>query len=662
MEDISYKTNTKENGLFKFVTQRKFISSMILCLIFFLIYFIINSFHIYTGGDDPGIYRLISNGEIGISFVGYFFAGLIYLLNPIFSAINLNIYYIIHDIICFFSLSIINYLFLYKLGAKKGLFLSAVFNTVFFSFFLITIQFTATSIVAGTAGILCIINGCVFEKRGRIKWLQIAGGGCLALLASQVRFSPVISLAAVTAAFSFSVFLTDFIKNKKEEGLKDAFFKSLKRYFKAALALIVTAVIIFGVNTISDKMKYNDSNYKEFMEYNAALSEVNDYRIANFFANKDFYYGIGINTFTETNILKRWCVDDDFFTIDKLKTIADYSKEHAYDGAGSKSSFKVLFRLISDGVMEHTKSGLIILDVFLIIVVVFGLWILWMLKRKKFYTVFPIVLFTAMWGILLATTGGITASRDNCNLLILPIAIFTLYVSVFYNKNQQIITLFLSIAVIILYIYLYLSRIHFNAALCFYLPAYVMMIYSLNSDNLKQLEFKKHPKFLIRLCSIILAVTSLCTGALIFTNNSYVEYPSDYDKVEEYINSHKDNIFLEDGIYRTRNNFNAFVKPIYQKNVVSFGGWDKKSRTYKESLKSHGIKHLFRDAVDSNIIVIFFNYFQDKKMLNSKIGDFQIYYNEHYAPKGKVISFKKVKSFDRYFMYKIVSEKIKKSK
>ena len=657
MDNTIADKKPKGEVFFQFISRHKFLASLAICLLFSLIYLPLNGFSVYSGGDDPGIRKLLSNGEIGIAFVGYFFAWFSSILDPVFSTINLNIYFILHEIVCFFSLVIINYLFLSKLSIKKGLFFAALFDVIFFSLYIITIQFTGTSVVAGAAGVLCILNGCLFEKNARKKRVQIIGGGALVLLASEIRYSPFYALFAVTAALLLGMFLSDFIDNKKNGGFKEAFVKSFKKYIKTALALIIVAATVFGVNIISENLKYSDSNYKEFRDYNQTLAEVNDYRIANFFANKDFYRSIGIETFSETNNLKRWCVDDDFFTLEKLRKIADYSKTHAWDGAGSRSSFKVLAKLIGDWLSDSVKSGLIILIVFIIIAVLFALWILWMMARKKFYIVFPIILFSAIWGILIAATGGILGGADKCNILILPIALFTIFVSVLYNKNQQIIMFFLSVMVIALYVYLYLSRIHFYAALCFYLPAYAMMIFSLDNNNLKKFKLKKHPDLLKRVTASVLIITSVTTAVLVFTQYSYVEYPKDYDKVEAYIDSHKDNLFLQDGIYRNKENFNALVKPRIPENVISFGGWDKKSRTYKESLKSKGIKHLFRDVIDSNIIIIFFNYTENEDLLAQKVGDFSVHYNQHYAPKGKVIELKKVKDFNKYVMYKIVSKK-----
>lgn len=656
MENTNVISKDKAHAVFRFVSKHKLISSLILCILFFLIYLPLNGFHIYTGGDDPVIYNLISHGEIGIGFMGYFFAGFVSVFDPFFSAVNLNFYFIINDIICFLSLVIINYIFLSKLSVKKGLFLSILFDIVFFAFLIIVIQFTMTAVAGVTAGIMCVINGSAFEKRKRIKWLQIIGGGFLTIVASEVRFDPFKAIMAVLAAFAFGVLLSAFLKNKKSLGFKDALIKTVKKYLKTGIAVLIVAATVFSVNLLSENLKYTDSNYEDFSGYNDSLSKVIDYRIANFFANKDFYRSIDIKSFAETNILKRWCVDDDFFTKEKLDAISKYSKEYAYDGAGNESSFKVLFRLIGTGLSDHFKSGLIFLDIGIIIIALFALLILLILSKKIFNLVFPIVLFSAMWSILLLATGGFTAGSDNCNLLILPIAIFSIYVAVFYNRYQQIIMFFLSAAVIVFYVYLFLSRIHFTASLCIYMPAYVMMIYSLNGDNRKKFKLKTHPMLLKRIAAVVLVITSIASGALLFTRYSYVEYPDDYGEVEEYINLHQENLFLLDGKFMTRNNFNVFSKPTAFDNTITYGVWDKHSRTYKESLKDKGIDHLFEEAVDSNVIIVFFNYSEDQDILNAKIGDFQIYYNDHYAPKGKIIKLKEVKGFDKYFMYKVVSE------
>ena len=174
MQDLITERDTKENALFKFIGKHRFLSSLILCLLFFLVYLPLNRFHIYTGGDDPVICRLISNGEVSIGFMGYFFAWFVSIIQPLFS--HLNFYYIFQDIICFVSLGLINYVFLCKLTAKKGLFYSVLFNIVFFSFHIIVIQFTNTSVIACTAGLVCIIYGCMYEKRKRFRLTQIIGG------------------------------------------------------------------------------------------------------------------------------------------------------------------------------------------------------------------------------------------------------------------------------------------------------------------------------------------------------------------------------------------------------------------------------------------------------------------------------------------------------
>ena len=657
MQDIIARKESEENALFRFITKHKFLSSLLLCLLFFLIYLPLNHFHIYTGGDDPVICKLISNGEV---YTGYFFSWFVSKLQPLFP--HLSFYYIFQEIICFVSLGSINYFFFCKLSAKKGLFYSVLFDIVFFSFFIIVIQFTHTSAVACAAGLACIIYGCMYEKRKRIQLIQMIGGAFLLFIGSQIRFNPFVSLCLVAAAFALGVFLSSFFRMKRGSTFKKALAQTVKKYAKTALVLVVTLAVMFGVNKVSDALKYTSPDYQDFYEYNQELSRVNDYRIANFFANKDFYRSIGIESFAETNILKRWCVDDDFFTKEKLKQIADYAEVHTADGIGSRSTPHALFTIIGNGIQQRVKSGIIIIDAVIFVVVVILLWILWLLAKQKLKIVFPAVAFAAIWGVLFASTGGFSDGLNSSKLLLLPICVFTVVTAILYNRYQQIINLCITVISAALYIYLALSRVHFSAAVCICLPAYALMILSLDEKNLRKFHFKKHPNVLKSIIAVVLILTSSFTAAALFLNYSYVEYPEDYHQVKAYIESHPDNLFLEDGIFMTDSNVNALVKPDTPDNVITFGSWDKHSRTYRESMKKHGIEHLFPDAIDSNIIVVLFHYAESSDATEGLVSDLQIYYNDHYAPEGQYVALEKVKGFSHYDMYKIVSHDLENEK
>lgn len=655
MDELVIEKASKENVFMNFISRHKFISSLILCLIFFLIYLPFNNFHICSGGDDPTILRLISHGEYSISFVGYFFAAFVGLIQPLLPYISF--YFLLHESICFLSLAIINYAFLSVLTIKKGLFYSIVFDIIFFSFYIITIQFTNTAAAGITGGFICLIHGLTRENRRKYKILQIAGGIILMTLGSQIRFDPFKAFFVVAVAFITGVFLSSLMKNKSGRSFKEALLLTFKKIFKTTIIFLVIAAMIFGVNKLSDALKYTDPNYPDFLEYNIQLSRANDYENANFFANKDFYHSIGIEGLSELYTLKFWFVDDDFFTTDKLKKIADYSEIYVGDGAGSRSTLHALLYRISIGINERVKNGIIIIDAVIFVVAVFAFWILWLLAKEKLKIIFPPVAIAAIWGILLVSTGGITGGMVNSNLLILPVMVFSVITAFLYNRRQQIIILCLTLAAVTLHTYLSLSRIHFSPTVCYYLPTYTLMIISLKKENLRQFNLKKLPNLSKTVTAIILVITSIVSGAIVFKMYSYYECPNDYKQVRRFINEHPDNVFVHDSIIRTDSNFSALKKEEYQKNAISFGGWEKHSRTYKDSLKAVGIKHLFPDAVDSNVVVILFNYYKDNKTLEGKVGTLTAHYNAHYAPKGKTITFKKIKSFNRYTMYKIVSGK-----
>ena len=79
-------------------------------------------------------------------------------------------------------------------------------------------------------------------------------------------------------------------------------------------------------------------------------------------------------------------------------------------------------------------------------------------------------------------------------------------------------------------------------------------------------------------------------------------------------------------------------------------------------MEKNGIKHLFPDAIDSNIIVVLFDYWKNPHIMAGKVSNLKMPYNNHYAPEGKYIEFEKIKSFQRYEMYKVVSHELTEAK
>lgn len=133
-----------------------------------------------------------------------------------------------------------------------------------------------------------------------------------------------------------------------------------------------------------------------------------------------------------------------------------------------------------------------------------------------------------------------------------------------------------------------------------------------------------------------------------------MEYPGDYDQVEEYIENYPDTLFIKEGIFRSTLNFKPLLRTEPKSNLISIGGWDKKSPTYKKKLKSLGINHLFKDAIDADCELVFYNYNGADALSDFKIASLAEYYNNHYS-KGKTIYIEKVKSFEHYCLYKIFS-------
>ena len=132
MKNVSEKLK----GLFNVVSRHKFLTALILCALFSFVYIAVNGLMIISQNDDYCVFKAIYGGNTAVPCLGYFYTAFCVLIQPLFGVIN--VYMTLQEIICFFSLTAINYFFLSKLGAKRGLFYTAVFDALFLSFLIVS--------------------------------------------------------------------------------------------------------------------------------------------------------------------------------------------------------------------------------------------------------------------------------------------------------------------------------------------------------------------------------------------------------------------------------------------------------------------------------------------------------------------------------------------
>ncbi len=640
-----------ENRISKWIDSHSLVSSAILCAVFFLIWFAINSFRIHTAGDDFSINSLIENRELGVRFVEYFYMLFASAMQSLFSFINFH--FVFQQIIAVTSVIIINWLFIKRCRGIRGVFFSAFFDLAFFSSYLIFIQFTHTSAVGCLAGMLLVVYSTLYEERKKIRILQIICGSVLVLFSSQMRFDPFAAMFALFCTAACASLLVVFLNLRQNNNAKEALRLMLKRFGKTAVSVILISACVFGLYKASGALKYTVDGYEEFVEYGSALSDVNDYKAAFYYQNQEFYNSIGINSANDIDMIHNWMVDVDFFTVDKLKAIDDNAKIHGDYDRGNRFSFDKVLNWYGDRFSWHFESGFIMIDGLILLVLVSGLVVLRIASKKVFNKLFPLFVLSAMWLFFFVSLDY----RDECWLFVFPLLALVLYIGIFYSGRQSLVSIFVSAVFIVLYLYLQFERIHFRATLCIFLPAIVLLIFMLSNGNLQKTKLNTLLRVLSPILVTVVLITSVLTGMRVYQKYIYLEYPADWDETVSYIKEHPENEFIGEERFRSGNTFNPFIKNDAPENRASFGGWDIKSQTHQNKFKKLGINHLFKDAIDGNIVFVFYTYDGDYGLPEVKANAFAEYYNEHYAAPGETIELEKVKDYTHYYLYRVVSEK-----
>lgn len=107
----------KVNQTLRFFSSQKLITSIVLCVVFALLYFAIKGFYITSGNDDRCVSEVIYGGNTAIPCMGYFYTAFCVLVQPLFS--KLSVYICLQEIICFVSLAAVNCFFIAKSGLKE---------------------------------------------------------------------------------------------------------------------------------------------------------------------------------------------------------------------------------------------------------------------------------------------------------------------------------------------------------------------------------------------------------------------------------------------------------------------------------------------------------------------------------------------------------------
>ncbi|MBQ3284383.1 MAG: hypothetical protein IJH40_01965 [Ruminococcus sp.] len=643
----------KLKGLFDFVTRHKFLTALILCALFSFVYIAANGFMITSANDDFCVFMAVYGGDTAVPCLGYFYTAFCALIQPLFGVIN--VYMTLQEIICFFSLTAINYFFLSKLGAKRGLFYTAVFDVLFLSFLIVEIMYTYSAVLASTAGLLCLFYGALYEKRKKVRIFQIICGFFLLFIGSQFRFSPFLACIGIGAVFAVGVLFSRIAKRRKSDGIKRSVASVLKQYVVTGILLIAAVVSAAGLNAVSDAIKNSSDDYRELSTYYEALSAVNDAKAYPYYKNPEKYGEIGLKSAEDISTLRKWFVDDDFYTVERLDEMSELIRDENDDGLLNKSIPEQILYPFKDSFSQMINNKSIVFYLFALVIALFGVIILSILFPKIKWLLIRLFILAFLWSLYF-----IVGNLFNIHsILLTPLAVLSLLLILRYDRFQAIITLLIVAGLLIPYAYLVSIRLYLYVLLAPVFPAYVMMIFGLDSDN--RIELKRDVKFskiALSVLAVAVAFVSVFIGVRI--NKEYVRT---YDRecnppMAEYITTHPDTVFLVNQAMLMKGYYNPFILPGENSNVVNYGLWLTKAKCFKDAQKNNGIEHLFKDAIDSNMRIIVWeeNVPDGEETYEVSIRNLAGYYNNHYAEDAEVINIKRTDRVGHYSLYAVVSE------
>ena len=645
------RNSDRFNALFRAVSRQKFLFAILLCLLFSFAYIAANGLMITSENDDYCVFKAIYGGNTAVPCLGYFYTAFCALIQPLFGVIN--VYMTLQEIVCFFSLTAINYFFLSKLGEKRGIFYAVVFDALFLSFLIVEIMYTYSAVLASTAGLLCLFYGALYEKRKKVRILQIVCGFFLLFIGSQLRFPPFLACCGVGAVFAVGVLISRIAKKKKRDGLKRAVASVLKQYVVTGILLIAALISAFGLNVISDTIKNSSEDYRELSEYYESLSAVNDSRL------NPYYYPekmeeLGLRSPDDLNTLYRWFVDDEFYTVERLNELSGFIHEDYDNGLLNKSVFEKVLYPFGNAFTQMIKSGNILLYLLILVVTVFCVIFFSILFPRARQFLIKLFLLVFIWSFYFIIADVFKID----SILLLPLMVLSLWITLRYDRFQAIVTLFIVAGLLIPYAYLVCMRLYFYVSFAPIFPAYVMMIFGLDSEN--RIELKKDVKLhkvALSATAVIVAFVSVFIGVRISK-----DYVRTYDRecnplMEEYITNHPDTVFLVNQAMLMKSYYNPFILPSEKPNVVNYGLWLTKAKAFKDAQKANGLEHLFRDTIDSDSRLIVWEDDDacSEGKINGAVHSLMAYYNNHYAEDGKTIDIQRMERVGNYSLYAVVS-------
>lgn len=624
--------------IIKELYRQKFLCSFLLCAVIGIIISAVGGFRFeYQTNDDYQISFLLYNGETHNLYVNCILSCVLAFLQQLMPFINC--FTLFQQLCCFLSIVIITYVFLNKMEPFAGVIVSAAVSSFVFISDILIVQYSQTPTVMCAAGVILAAYAHFLESRKKFKKIQMIISFIFIVTASLFRFAPFLVCAGFSFIFLFSVIFSEYVSTSKAQTFKNRLVITLRKCMSLSLVLIISFSISFAFYFCSEMINASDSNYSNFVEYNNARMRVDDYEIAPYEGNEDFYSSVGIYSQTELSMLG---FDKDLYNAQKLNKIADYSEKIVQNGDSKpvyavKKTIKRLARSVKDiysGIISikdklhlHIENRLFLLFIFIL---VFGIIVLCVLamrrlfKNKNIRINRRVQVFNAII-ILIWLLFFLTAKINDFNFLVIPLFII-IFTSLYLDKSRNYLAYALfTIAPIILYLYQYNFRISYRVVFTFLFPSIIYLLYIIDVPKIKSVSKNPIQTIAFSLITISLAISS------VWLSSFYSQFSLVYNmKLRDYIDSNKSTVFVSGVLANAcidEGYYNSLILPNIPENEVMLG-WYKSSDYFENNLKEKQISDVLLDLINSDKRLVLEE--DGTVSLDEQKSMYQDFYNIHY--------------------------------
>ena len=615
----------------------------------------------YGTNDDYTISVLLSSGDDRVLFISYYLSFIMSKLHKICNGIN--IYGISQIVLCAASLLAINYVLVRRMKKPLGALVSAFVDVFFYSTSVLVVQFTQTTALACTAGVLLFVYASFYPQGRKLTLFWKISAWVLVIFGSFYR----IDSFMIVALFSFFLLFCLVFGEAARDGSNEKWYKKAAAVLKARLRFIISLALIFavgfGLNFISDAIKRADENYRAYEEEARGRSLVTDYPLASYSENVGYYADHGVLSVTELYMINHGHVDREVLNAKTMNEIGEYSQDWLYKGDSkpvyaikknietAKPRFECFIRHAYGKVISYNYIG-INNKVFALIAALLGAAavtaaiVLYRKARKErgisqlIYGSVPLIimkllLVAAWWAYFIVYWLRLTNSPM---LICCAAALLTLRSANFRHTLYCWIFSFFTIA---LYCYQVWFRLNFRSTLSFVVPAFFFLLYLFEWENM---EGHKGAKLttngFFTVAALALTIPFITNLIPLTWKEVYVVKTGRYPKTAyDYFEAHHDKTYATMIPYCLSidpNYNNSLLQPDMPDNTITYACWNMYSESNERILREKGIENVFRDSIDNDNL-----YLVAKPNANyPKL--YGIYLSNHYAEKGKLVRLEQV--------------------